>query len=181
MRAQLEAFKREVRVVLQHEAPEIVAKAQRELCLSLIDALAAGTPVDTGYLRINWQLDRASIPSGTIDGERLKARGKARISEGDADALAKRVLDTAGEKLAGMTVPDIVHIINNVEYLIYLEEGRVEVDREVGSDLLFGGQNKKRVLTGSTQQPDGWIAHTLEVFRAQWSDLIEQKMGQVEL
>lgn len=169
MRAALEVFRKEARIALQEVAPEMVAQVQRELCLDLIDELARATPVDTGYLRVNWQLDRQTIPSGTIEDERLKARGK--ISGGDAAALAKKVLDAAGSKLADMTEPDIVHIINNVEYLIYLEDGRVQVDREFG-------ENKRRVWSGSAQAPEGWISTILEGFRAQWSDLIAQKMAQ---
>lgn len=150
MKAALGVFAEEVKLALSKTAPALVADVQRELCLDLVTDLAVGNPVDTGHSRANWQVGVQTVPSNIL--EPARAKGKGEISAGEGEALAEQVVARSRAALSTLKEPDLVYITNNVEYVPHLEDGT------------------------SQQAPEGWIGNTLEGYRAQWRDLISEKM-----
>lgn len=83
------------------------SKVFRKIALDLYAEIVKRTPVDTGLARGNWRIGVNSIPQGTIDRKRQGRSGE----------------ETS--KLTGLKVHEqtTVYIVNNLEYIIFLERG----------------------------------------------------------
>lgn len=89
--------------------PAVSVRAlQKKLTLEALRRIVMKTPVDTGRARGNWQVQIGEAPEDEID--RIDKAGSSTIAEGTA--IVKEVFPYV-----------IIHITNNVPYIIYLEEG----------------------------------------------------------
>jgi len=79
----------------------------RKVAFQLLDLIVRKTPVDTGRARGNWQV--------AVDTE----AGEATVDGGPAGAVTAIGLS----KLASVKAFSTVVIYNNVEYIVFLEEG----------------------------------------------------------
>lgn len=96
----------------------------KEIGIRALQGVVFRTPRDTGRAQGNWQLDINAIPEGVVErftGDEAVREGKRKLEEIKAFA--------------------VVYITNNVEYIVYLEEG------------------------SSNQAPHGMIQVTLEELR----------------
>lgn len=80
---------------------------QRKLALDVLRSAVFYTPVDTGYLRFNWQVGINKLPQEPI-GERPKGDKKAPQNSATVGKLPKW---------------SVVYLSNPVEYAEYVEEG----------------------------------------------------------
>lgn len=69
------------------------------------------TPVDTGRARAGWQIEAGASPSNDAPAEGLSRADYARIA---SDAVANA---------PDLTTADVVHIVNNVKYILILNAG----------------------------------------------------------
>lgn len=81
-------------------------EAVRKIALELYQKIVIKTPVDTGRARANWAVGLNRMPASTTSKTQWRAVKKA------AEDLMKRIV-------AG----DIIYITNNLDYIIYLEQG----------------------------------------------------------
>jgi len=74
-------------------------------------AVVLATPVDTGRARLNWQVEINATPSGTLPEPQNPASGAS-------EALAQ-----ARATIAGYRTGDVINIVNNLPYIMRLNEG----------------------------------------------------------
>lgn len=90
------------------EAGELSLQFQRRISLEALRRLVNRTPVDTGRARGGWQVRRTATEN---DNGKIDAGGGSTIAEGFS--VINRI-----------TVPfGVIVIFNNVEYIVFLEEG----------------------------------------------------------
>lgn len=148
MNTALKQFNKSIDTWSKAVPPEIVKVAQKKMTLQLLGDLLAGTPVDTGRARANWQVGINSVPSGeiaTVSKEKHKSTNLPTIRPADRATEQK-----AMETLVDLPLFAVVFITNNVPYIEVLERGR-------------------RNGRGSLQAPNGWIRtavkRTTEIFK----------------
>lgn len=89
-------------------------RLQRAVFLDMSKRIIDRTPVDTGRARSNWQAETGGqIPSGKIP-----VSGKV-----SGDAAASRAINSAMGALSEHKSGESLVLVNNLEYIQYLEEG----------------------------------------------------------
>lgn len=102
---ELYLIEKEITAVVESEVVDIAVEIHEEL----MDSPPAGTPVDTGWARSNWQIQSGSPPTGTVG-------SKGNVS--DDKALSDR------EEIKKYKFSDgDVYIQNNVPYIGRLNQG----------------------------------------------------------
>jgi len=113
--------------------PELIS-LQKQLVIELLRRVILKTPVDTGRARGNWQIGVGSIPKSKEDKQ----------AQGD-QAEAGEIVASALIKLKALGFGQIVWVSNNLDYILFLEDG------------------------GSTQAPEGMLKVSLleleEIFK----------------
>jgi hypothetical protein len=92
--------------------PESLILMQKKLVLDLLAGVVRKTPVDTGRARGNWQVEVGSVPQGVRndrDGESEEA-----------------IIQAASENLRSLGFAQVVWVANNLEYVVFLEDGSSE-------------------------------------------------------
>lgn len=103
-----------------------VAKYQQDIALSVLAAVAKGTPVDVGTARSNWQLTIGTIASGLRNAfssyaSRWRGGGQGgSISETQNQAA---VVWSAASLLKGRKDDQPIYITNNSPYIEVLNQG----------------------------------------------------------
>ncbi|ABF63543.1 phage-related conserved hypothetical protein [Ruegeria sp. TM1040] len=82
--------------------------AVRKIALELFSRVILQTPVDKGRARANWQVAIGTAPDGTLELE--DKSGTATISAATATA-------------AGLRAGDVIYLVNNLPYILRLEDG----------------------------------------------------------
>lgn len=98
----------------------------QKVTIEILSRIIEKTPVDSGRARANWQVALNVVPGGYDDNAFDKSGGTA-ISKGQAEAIKAQAEDS-------------VYIINNLPYILKLEEG------------------------SSTQAPSGMVTITVQEF-----------------
>lgn len=80
----------------------------RGTALDLFAGINLRTPVDTGRLRANWQLNINSIPAGTIN---------------DTDKRGAKARRKAEQGVKAYDAGDVIYIVNNLPYAPVIERG----------------------------------------------------------
>lgn len=116
--------------------PQKASVFQKKIALEALRGLVFMTPVDTGRARGNWQVDIDAIPL-TVIGSREEYKGR-KASKTDIQTEEFR---EGQMKILGMqpnAAGHVIFIVNNVEYIIYLEEGRSKTQAPDGMrDVTF--------------------------------------------
>jgi len=118
----LKQFNRVVKSFGDRVPKEKVLVYLKKMSLEALKRIVEKTPVDTGRARGGWQVS-FKTPA---------------FSEGGTDASGAGTINTGSSQILGLKDPVAVFISNNVEYIIYLEDGT------------------------STQAPEGMVALTIE-------------------
>lgn len=108
MKKSLTSFNRIVHKTQKLFTEDQLVKLHRKISLEALARIILKTPVDTGRARGNWQVGINKYPSNQLD-----------VTDKSGDkALAKGIAKT-------LKIPPFanVWISNNVDYIIYLEEG----------------------------------------------------------
>lgn len=119
-------FNREVANFAKKLVPERVRTFQKKLVFEALKRIVNKTPVDSGRAQGNWQVTIGSKAEGKID-----VTGESK----------KETIDKGLAAIASMKAYDVIYITNNVNYIVYLEEG------------------------SSKQSPAGMVGVTLEELR----------------
>ena len=82
----------------------------RVITLGIYKDVIIGTPVDTGRARANWQLAIGNAPQGVVDKLDKGGRTGSELGKGD-------------RKLKARSVGRSAFIVNNLGYIVALEEG----------------------------------------------------------
>lgn len=82
-------------------------KAVRTIALDLFSDAIKNTPVETGRLRGSW----------------LPSIGTPASGEGPPDKTGGATIARASGVVAGAELGDVIYLVNNVEYAIYVENG----------------------------------------------------------
>ena len=118
------------------ESEEIASKILRGTSLGLFKRIVKRTPVDTGRLRANWQIDINSVPA-----KELKSN--------DLDGDGRQTVARETSKLGKNKIEDTIYLANNLPYAVAMEEGGsktqapqgmvrvslVELDRELKANV----------------------------------------------
>lgn len=88
-------------------------KKLRKIGLMVLRGTVLKTPVDTGLLRNNWQLDVGTMNSNILEG------GSPEATTGEAVANLS--------KLQNNGIGQVIFIYNNVEYAVYIEFGTEKI------------------------------------------------------
>lgn len=89
--------------------------ALRGTALDLFASIMKRTPVDTGRLRGNWQVELNRPATGEVDATAQQAIAKGSSVTGRAKLI------------------DSVYVVNNLPYAAVIERGRIEGNRRVGA------------------------------------------------
>ena len=116
-KSNLRSFTREFKALAKRFPAEQVRLIQRKLALDIMRQAAFLTPVDTGRARGGW-LVTVNEPTSAAPGPRSES-----ISEAEADRELGDALRSAAEALRDLPDYAVVFVQNNVEYIVYLEEG----------------------------------------------------------
>lgn len=122
MKQSFDTFSLEVEQFAKGLMPKQVLILQKKIALEALARVVQKTPVDTGRARGNWQVTVGTPAEGEL-------------------AVTGRV-EPASSGLAALKPFDVVYIVNNVDYIIYLEGG------------------------SSGQAPAGMVAVTVEELRS---------------
>ena len=104
--ASLRDLQKEVDTFVKDLVPEKIVLLQKKLSFQALTLIVKKTPVDTGRARGNWQVTIDFAPINSIDNTSI------------AEVFSK-----ANTELSKLKPFQNVYITNNVEYVIYLEEG----------------------------------------------------------
>lgn len=92
----------------------------RKICLDLWRKVVKRTPVDTGYARANWMVSIDQVPEGlVIQQAPTKIKGQKKTG-GRVETIPAPATPPAFISLKAGTV---VYIVNNVPYILALEDG----------------------------------------------------------
>lgn len=89
-----------------------LAKKQREIGMTVFQQISISTPVDTGRLRNGW-MTSINVPS-----DYLPEEGKYSFPD---------IMGRIGQAWANSTIEDVLYIVNNVPYGVYLNNGTVYI------------------------------------------------------
>ncbi len=93
-------------------------KVKRNAALAIDQTVVLGTPVDTGTARSNWLVSTDGARDDTIDAYAPLASGNLSETANAEAALAQ------GKKVIAGTKPEQdIHITNNLDYIMALNEG----------------------------------------------------------
>lgn len=90
-----------------------VVPFQKRVAIQALRGFVQRTPVDEGRARGGWQLEVGSPPPSQVD-----RTSQGAIGEEDPGLVAEET-----SKLAALRRWQIVYVVNNVPYIIYLDEG----------------------------------------------------------
>ena len=107
MISNLAEFNREVSQFAR-SIPEKVTELQRKIVLEALGRIVQKTPVDTGRARGNWQVTFEAASQQVLT---------------DTDPQGSATVEKALAILAGLPAFSVVHITNNLDYILFLEEG----------------------------------------------------------
>jgi hypothetical protein len=93
---------------------------QKRIVLEVLRRVVLRTPVDTGRARGNWQIEVGSIPKGET-GKLAKGEDAEAASIGSAQG--GQVIADGLAKLKQLGFSEVVWIANNLEYVVFLEDG----------------------------------------------------------
>ncbi len=96
---------------------EAVIAFQKKIAFEALNRVTNKTPVDTGRARGNWQLNIGTIPDSLID------------ITGEKEPVTSTVLERELGKVKELGFGQIVYVINNVNYITFLEQGSSEQAR----------------------------------------------------
>ena len=113
-------FNKALEEFTEHIAPEMLVTFQKRIVLELLRRVVLKTPVDTGRARGNWQVEVGTPPSGVLERD---AKGEDAEASDVSTADAGRVIADALAKLGRLGFGEVVWVANNLEYVIFLEEG----------------------------------------------------------
>ena len=109
MEASLRNFTRELNDFSRKQTPEFAKALKDRIALEALNRIVLRTPVDTGRARGGWIISTGVLPE-TTETTRLDTTGQETISVGTQVILTADPYDN-------------IHISNNVDYIVYLEEG----------------------------------------------------------
>lgn len=87
--------------------------AVRKIAFDLFSAIVKKTPVDTGRARSSWTVG-VGYPNTSVAPETKRKRSAARATEKSLSQL---------RKLARFKLGQSIYLLNNLDYVIFLEEG----------------------------------------------------------
>ena len=91
----------------------------RATVLNVMSNIIRRTPVDTGYLRANWQANLNAIPSSSY------------VFEGKKKPIAQTV-ESAADAVGNMGIGDTVFFVNDAPYAVAIEMGHSRKQAPVG-------------------------------------------------
>lgn len=155
-------FNRELESFALGIEQKLVPMFVKRVVLRGYDLVFKKTPVDTGHARANWQVEISSSSGRELAGEDYNA----------AYSLALRLIDDQCAR-----DPSVVfHIVNNVDYILILEEGRIEGSGFGAVQTAFGEITGKVRARGSRQAPNGMLAISFEELVA-WLHNVEDDLA----
>ena len=100
----------------------------RRVALQIFREVIQRTPVDTGRARAGWQVTinepGTFVPSSTLSGhQKTRATDEQRKIVGGQQRAASNVFAQGPVDIGSFQAGDVVFIVNNVNYVIYLEQG----------------------------------------------------------
>jgi hypothetical protein len=117
-------FIRQIRQFAAQDVPELVQTVHQKITLEALTRLVAKTPVDTGRARGNWQVAIGSRPAGTVDVPNLLPHHEPPLDRLPPVSTAGQGALDAGRKVVDQIKPFVVvHVTNNVIYILALEDG----------------------------------------------------------
>lgn len=123
-------FRLQLSGFIKDRVPQQASQIVRLISLQVLTGVVLKTPVDTGRARGGWQLEIGVVPQTTT---------------GVEDKSGGATISVAASTLEAYTFGQIVYIVNNVQYVQYLETG------------------------SSSQAPSGMVSLTLDEVRAQFA------------
>ena len=122
----LKEFNEKLRDFAEDEVPRRALLLFRRVALGILRRAVLKTPVDTGRARGNWQLTVNRIVTSVID---RVDDGSPSHSVGEAPrrGAGKDTVDKGLGKLSRVKLGDTIYITNNVDYIVYLEEGTEKI------------------------------------------------------
>lgn len=89
-----------------------LAKKRVEIAMTAYQQISISTPVDTGRLRNGW------MPSINVQSDYLPPEGKYSFPD---------IMGRVSQAWANSTIEDVLYIVNNVPYGVYLNNGTVHI------------------------------------------------------
>ena len=119
-------FSKAIDIFVDQVVPEQVLLFQRRLAFDVLVPMVQNTPVRTGRAKGAYIVSNGSPSSRTVPERKLR-KGQGRKSDAESQAIERRAIDEAS-KAIGQAVPfGVIWISNNVEYILFLEEGTAKI------------------------------------------------------
>lgn len=113
MGVNVEKFNRQIGKFAKQLPREFIPAFHRKIAFDVLAGVTRKTRVDTGRARGNWQVS-TSKPNARV----VKVKAGQSPAEISAAAMARAVAILSGAKN-----PTTIYVFNNVEYIIFLEDG----------------------------------------------------------
>lgn len=115
---EFEQFNKIIDDFAHSDAVEHVLDWHKKLVFEGLRRLTGYTPVDLGYARGGWQVGLEGFPAPTSIGT-----GMVHLEESEANQLTTKVIDKGKREIAKIKPFTVTFIVNQVHYIIYLEDG----------------------------------------------------------